>query len=173
MSPVLPSQYQNAVQNNTFQQKSYTQGSQNDENLNSPVIPFTGATRVISGQHNYSNNANLVLSNNQVVYGNSGNKILIESPLGKSSAQHDGLVCSPVIPFHTTTKSSSSFIGNSCSDGTFVLNTERPTQNNTNNGILLGSVPVMKTTGKKMIVHGMQLALLSFFSSKVKYFFKK
>ena len=49
VSPVLPSQYQNVVQNDTFQQKSDTQRSQSDEKLNSPVFPFTGATKLISG----------------------------------------------------------------------------------------------------------------------------
>ena len=174
MSPVLPSQYQNVVQNNIFQHKSDTQSNQNDEKLNSPVISFTGATRLISGQpYNSSSNANLVLSNNEIDYGNSGNKILISSPLGKLSGQHDELMSSPVIPFHTTRKPSASFIGNSCNDGTLILNTERPTLNNTNKGVLLGSLPVMKTTGEKVIVHGMQLALSPFFLSDNEMFFKK
>ena len=173
MSPVLPSQYQNAVQNDIFQQKRDIQSSQSDEKLNSPVIPFTGATKLISGQsYNFPSNANLVLSNNQIVYNNSRNKILFGSPLGKSSGQHDELVCSPVIPFHTTTKPSASFIGNSCNDGTLVLSTEQATQNNANNGILLGSLPVMKTTGEKMILHGIQIALLQFFLSNSEIFFQ-
>ena len=101
LSPVLPSQYQNAVQNNIFQQKSDTQSNQNYEKLNSPVIPFTGATRLISGQpYNCTSNANLVLSTNQVDYGNSGNKILIGSPLGNLSGQYDEFECSPVFLFH-------------------------------------------------------------------------
>ena len=65
------------------------------------MIPFTGATRLISGQpYNCTSNANLVLSTNQVDYGNSGNKILIRSPLGNLSGQYDEFECSPVIPFH-------------------------------------------------------------------------
>ena len=65
------------------------------------MIPFTGATRLISGQpYNCTSNANLVLSTNQVDYGNSGNKILIRCPLGNLSGQYDEFECSPVIPFH-------------------------------------------------------------------------
>ena len=65
------------------------------------MIPFTGATRLISGQpYNCTSNANLVLSTNQVDYGNSGNKILIGSPLGNLSGQYDEFECSPVFLFH-------------------------------------------------------------------------
>ena len=69
-------------------------------------------------------------------------------------------------------KPSASFIGKSCNDGNLILKTERPALNNTNNGVSLGSLPVMKTTGEKVIVHGMQLARWLFFLSNNEMFFK-